>query len=233
MRGYSRTSVHDIAYVLSRMQQSDTGPRATFTVTGVESPKPTAQARGARLRTLGARLVVGPEDRVAYARLFVEHDVLWMPQRTSYLTQSSGKTLDALVQGLPVVAVAPSWPATQSMRWTGTDLSYRDIEQAAQLFRGLADEIGAVQARLAAISDEVRTFHSPSSTVLSVLEIAQGIDPPVTPPPLASTERAPGPSPQRMPATRRDIRRATAAARWSVSGRLVARGAVVRWTDHR
>jgi hypothetical protein len=177
VRGFSKGSVHDIAYVLARLQQMPVGSSIALTLTGADSPKPTAVERGERLASLGAQLVAGPADRRDYARLFADHDALWMPQRTAYATQSSGKTLDALVQGVPVLAFADTWPARQSMQWTGIYLGYQDLEQALGLLIWLSQDIGSVRSRLEVVSDALRSDHSPVATVQRILEVAGEVPP--------------------------------------------------------
>lgn len=102
-RGYSKDVVRDLATVLQLLggRRSNSGIR--LTLTGAESEKFSAVIRGPRLERLGARRIVGPADREEYSELFASHDVIWIPDRTLYLSQSSGKALDALVMGRPVI----------------------------------------------------------------------------------------------------------------------------------
>lgn len=172
-RGYSSGVVHDIAYVVKRLGDA-TGRgriRIRWTLTGAESTKPSAIVRGQALEKLGVDRIIAPHDKSGYAGLFAAHDVVWMPQRTTYLSQSSGKALDALVMGLPVVAVSGSYPAEHSARWAGTDLSYADSESAAETLFGLIEETWPVRASLAQRFEEIRGHYSPASSVLHLMSL--------------------------------------------------------------
>lgn len=176
-RGHSEDVVRDVATVLHLLRNHPEGARVSITLTGAGSAKFSARLRGTRLEALGAHRVVSPTDRRAYAALFAAHDVIWIPNRHSYRTQSSGKSLDALVVGRPVMAQEGSWPASESSRWAGEALSYRDAHGAAGLLLDLRGRIHDLHDRLANEAERVRAAYAPESTVLRVLELADSAGP--------------------------------------------------------
>lgn len=172
-RGYCPAIVHDVAYVMRRLRRLRGDVAVEWTLTGATSGKFSAQVRGARLEALGAQRVDAPPDREGYAALFARHDVGWIPNRTSYQSQSSGKALDALVTGLPVISAAGSWPAREASRWLGEDLSYLAPEGAVDVFSDLASDPHRWRAPLAAAAWHIRRAYAPESTVLRILEFCR------------------------------------------------------------
>jgi hypothetical protein len=166
-RGYGADVVHDLAYVMLSLR----GHGVEWTVTGASSDRFNATVRGPRLVELGARRLDAPAEREGYAALFASHDVVWIPNRASYRSQSSGKALDALVMGRPVVAPRGSWPATEASRWLGEDPSYEDLEEAAERFFALARDPARWHAPLEATGDRIRRAYAPEATVLRMLEL--------------------------------------------------------------
>ena len=191
-RGYDRRTARDIAYVLARLDGCRSGAPVRLTLTGADSTRFSAQVRGPRLEALGGRREVGPAAREAYARLFATHDVVWIPNRTLYRTQSSGKTLDALAVGRPVIAPEGTWPATETARWVGEELSYGAPESIVTLLLDLRTRIGEIHRRLDDLLPTVRRAYAPESTILHVLELAGLVPPapgpglPALPPPAPS-----------------------------------------------
>ena len=168
-RGYSEETVRDIAYVLHRLRRHPARPAVRLTLTGGGSARFAARVRGPRLEALGARRVVASPSREEYAALFAENDVVWIPNRRLYRSQSSGKTLDALAVGRPVIAWAGTWPATESARWVGEELAYEDPEEMVRLLIDLAGRRILLQERLAGLSAEIRAAYAPEATLLRVL----------------------------------------------------------------
>lgn len=171
-RGYSPDVVRDLAAVLHLLRARHEDAPISLTLTGAGSTKRSGSVRGPRLERLGARRVVGPADRGEYAALFAAHDVIWIPNRTSYRSQSSGKALDALIVGCPVVGFADGWPATEASRWLGEALAYEDVQGAARLLRDLQARVDVLHERLAAQQDRIRAAYAPDSTLLRVLDLA-------------------------------------------------------------
>jgi GDP-L-fucose synthase len=175
-RGFTREVVHDIAYVVHRLRHSPDVPAIRWSMTGLGSEKFSAQVRGPQLAELGVEWLASPPERAEYAALFSQHDLVWSPDRAFYLSQSSGKALDALVLGIPVVSVEGSWPAEECARWTGCSLTYRDTESAARLFAGLAGRTEPLRSLLGEQQAEIRASYAPEATIRRVLEFACGVD---------------------------------------------------------
>ena len=175
--GFDPDPVGDVAHVLHRLRREVGPDRVRLSVTRHDAGRLDARVRGDRLARLGATIVAPGADSTAYAALIAAHDAVWLtgaaaPSGFSYRTQSSGKTLDALVAGVPVVGVAGTSPAREPLRWTGLPLGYRTRDEAlAALLRLLADD-GAVAARLRAQQAHLRTTHSPEATIRRVLAVA-------------------------------------------------------------
>jgi len=167
-QSYSTDVVHDVAYVMTRLRSE----AIHWTLTGASTDRFSATIRGPRLVELGARRLDAPAEREGYAALFASHDVVWIPNRASYRSQSSGKALDALVMGRPVVAPRGSWPAREASRWLGEDPSYEGHEDAAQQFFALANSPARLYAPLEAAGDRIRRAYAPEATVLRMLELA-------------------------------------------------------------
>jgi hypothetical protein len=166
-RGYGADVVHDLAFVMLSLR----GHGVEWTLTGASSDRFKATVRGPRLVELGARRLDAPAEREGYAALFASHDVVWIPNRASYRSQSSGKALDALVMGRPVVAPRGSWPAREASRWLGEDPSYEGPEEAAQQFFALASDPACWHAPLEAAGDRIRRAYAPEATVVRMLEL--------------------------------------------------------------
>lgn len=191
-RGYGEDVVQDLATVLRLLRSHPDGERVSLTLTGAGSTRLSARVRGPRLERLGARRIDGPADREEYAALFASHDVIWIPNRASYRSQSSGKALDALVVGRPVVGFEGGWPASEASRWLGETLDYRDVEGAVRLLLDLQRRVQELQGSLAAQATRIRAAYAPESTLLRVLELLAPEDaedgrhaqPPYSPPPI-------------------------------------------------
>ena len=112
----------------------------------------------------------GPLANDAYARQFLAVDALWMPTAWPYRVQSSGKALDALVLGCPVIAPAGTAGARAMGRWVPGAPSYGSTTEASQLFLRLPTLIGTLREGLAASSEAIRAAYSPQATVRWVLD---------------------------------------------------------------
>ena len=173
--GFDPGPVGDVARVAHHLRRG-TGDRVRISVTRPADPSLKARVRGDRLARLGVDLLVPSPDRTAYAAMFADHDVVWIAGgygfTDGYTTQSSGKTLDALAAGVPVVGTAGTTTAREPLRWTGEPLGVDGWDQAADVLRSLIDRAGTLRARLSAQEDAIRAAYSPEATIRRVLEVA-------------------------------------------------------------
>jgi len=178
--GFDAEPVADIAYVAHRLDRIAGHGEIVLSVTRLDTGRLASQVRGDRLARLGVRSVEPSPSRAGYAATFADHDAVWLtgaaaPSGFSYRTQSSGKTLDALAAGLPVVGVAGGYPAKEPLRWTGLPLGYRMREEAVAAFLTLRDRSAELAARLLDRRDAIRSTYSPEATLRRVIDVA-GID---------------------------------------------------------
>jgi len=175
--GFDPEPVADIAYVARRLDRIAGRGEIVLSVTRLDTGRLASQVRGDRLARLGVRSVEPSPSRAGYAATFAEHDAVWLtgaaaPSGFSYRTQSSGKTLDALVAGLPVVGVAGGYPAREPLRWTELPLGYRTREEAVSAFLTLRDRSSELSARLLDRRDAIRSTYSPEATLRRVIGVA-------------------------------------------------------------
>ncbi|MEY3020167.1 MAG: hypothetical protein RLZZ272_1151 [Actinomycetota bacterium] len=125
-----------------------------------------------RLERLGVEVVDGGLSDDAYRALHDASDVVWLPVRGAYNTQSSGKALDALARGLPVLAPAGSYGASEQSRWVPGAPSYGSTEEAIELVLRLPWLLATWRAALHERLPEVRTALHPRSSILGLLGLA-------------------------------------------------------------
>lgn len=125
-----------------------------------------------RLERLGVEVAGGGLDEGAYRDLHDSSDVVWLPVRGAYNAQSSGKALDALVRGVPVLAPAGSYGATEQSRWVAGAPSYGSTEEAIELVLRLPDLVPAWRSALRDRLDEVRRAYHPRTSVHRLLELS-------------------------------------------------------------
>ena len=224
-RGYSADLARDLATVLHLLRHHPEGRRVRLTLTAAGSAKFSARIRGPRLEALGAVRVASPAGRQDYAALFASHDVIWIPNADFYRSQSSGKALDALAVGRPVMAPSGTWPAAEASRWTGEQLTYRDASEAARLLLGLLGHAAELHRRLADASDRIRAAYAPESTLLRVLELAGA----TLPNGAGADHPAPEPLPRIAPRDARGAWAVDSGVAWQASwGRVLTARAVGR-----
>ena len=175
--GFDPEPVADIAYVARRLDRIAGRGEIVLAVTRLDTGRLASQVRGDRLARLGVRSVEPSPSRAGYAATFTEHDAVWLtgaaaPSGYSYRTQSSGKTLDALAAGLPVVGVAGGYPAREPLRWTELPLGYRTREEAVVALLTLRDRSAELAARLLDRRDAIRSTYSPEATLRRVIDVA-------------------------------------------------------------
>ena len=122
-----------------------------------------------------------PLEPDAYMRMFLGVDAVWMPTVWPYRIQSSGKALDALVAGRPVIAPAGTAPAAAMQRWVPGAPAYGSVPEAAQVFLRLPSLVGLLRSELDACSVAIRTTHHPRATVDWVVELLHSAGSPSPP----------------------------------------------------
>jgi hypothetical protein len=107
----------------------------------------------------------GPLPSAAYAGQFLAADAVWFPKVWPYRVTSSGKALDALVLGCPIVAPAGTAAADAMHRWVPGAPDYGTTEEAIAIFLRLPTLLPTLTLDLVARSDEIRVQYSAAATV--------------------------------------------------------------------
>lgn len=120
-----------------------------------------------RLRHAGVEVAAHqrPLSPDRYADMFRAVDVVWMPAVWPYRVQSSGKALDALVMGRPLVAPAGTSGSLAMQRWVPGMTGYGSTAEAAQLFLRLPAILPTLRATLEAQQDSITHAYSAGRTV--------------------------------------------------------------------
>ena len=158
------------------------GPIPTFDLVGRFAGQPSLRRGLRRLERLGVRVLDGALDDADYLALHDAHDAVWLPVRGAYNVQSSGKALDALVRGLPVLAPSGSYGAIEQSRWVPGAPSYGATVEAGELLLRLPALLATWRAELAARLPEVRRAYHPMTSIDRLLELA-GLAGAAAPPP--------------------------------------------------
>jgi hypothetical protein len=146
--------------------------RVRFSIAGRFADRPRLARRVRRLAGDGVTVIDRSLDDDAYRELHDAHDVVWLPVRGAYNVQSSGKALDGLVRGLPVLAPAGSYGATEQVRWVPGAPSYGATTEAIEVLLRLPDLVEVLRAELTGRLDAVRAAYSPVTSVRRLLAIS-------------------------------------------------------------
>jgi len=168
--------MRDIEFVTRQVDRATDVRRIEWTIAGPLD----RDARAMRIigRMLRPGLALRPEELESpdYSALFAAHDAIWFPIRGHYTTQSSGKALDALVTGTPIVAPAGSYAAKQQRRWIPGAPAYDGSREAIELLLRLPALVSAWQRALADRNVAIRTAYSAATALEVLLEGAAAID---------------------------------------------------------
>lgn len=147
----------DLDDVLRRFRRRTPGLRFSLLgAVGPHAPRPLRK----RLEALpGAQ--DGPLPLGEYGRRLAAAGVIWPPKRDQYATQSSGKALDALVVGRPVLLPSGSAGQREQERWVPGAPSYRSREELWDLLVELPDLVGPWADALQARRDDIRAHYTP------------------------------------------------------------------------
>jgi hypothetical protein len=106
-----------------------------------------------------------PPANEQYFDRFIESDAIWLPKGHPYRYASSGKALDALVLGRPVIAPAGTYAAREMQRWVPGMPSYATPEEAIDVFRRLPLLMPAILTELSASLPSIRERYAVSRTL--------------------------------------------------------------------
>lgn len=121
----------------------------------------------------------GPLGLDEYADRFRAVHVAWFPHVGYYRVQSSGKALDALVMGVPVLGPAGTAPARAMEAVVPGAPSYGSADEAVQLLLRLPELFPVVRSDLQASLKSLRREHSPIETVrwlVGLSRLGGGVD---------------------------------------------------------
>ena len=132
------------------------------------------QAQHLLTRLGEAGFKVTSESRLTqdYAELISSHDVVWLPNRY-YILQSSGKALDALVQGTPIIAPVGTYGWREQNRWVAGAPGYSSTKEARDLFLNLRFILPAVASELKRQNEKIRNFYSPCKTIQELVSATE------------------------------------------------------------
>ncbi len=131
--------------------------------------------RMARLRSLGVRFDPDGLSGDSYASVLTQADVIWLPQRGSYTTQSSGKAADALVTGTPVIAPNGSFPAQEMDRWVPGAPAYTGVREAVEILLRAPALLPPLRDAIGQRLDEIRWWYSPERAVDEILDASNRV----------------------------------------------------------
>ncbi len=176
--------VRDVLDVIEGVGRIDRARSVTWVMSGRFDADRRVMGALRRLERAGVEVTRNerPLDPGAYAQTFLEVDAVWMPAIWPYRIQSSGKALDALVLGRPVIAPAGTAGADAMRRWVPGAPTYGTPSEAIQLFLRLPSLTPTLQRALHDANPLIRDDCSPTATVAWIVErLAQ----------LSSGQRAP------------------------------------------
>lgn len=159
----TRFEVSQVLRTLDRTLPEHLRPR--WTIAGA-APEGSEHRRWmASLSARGADVHPEEASTEVYAARFRDSDAVWLPRRDLYALFSSGKALDALVAGTPIIAPAGTYGAVESARWHVAPATYVRTAEVVDLLVRAADILPVLRAELRARAAEIRTVHSPRHVV--------------------------------------------------------------------
>jgi len=165
--------MRDIDFVTRQVARAKTELPITWTITGPLGTKRSATRLSRRLRRSGILLESNELEISEYASLFAAYDVVWLPIRGHYTTQSSGKALDALVSATPVIAPAGSYAAKEQRRWVSGAPAYEGRREAVELFLALPALVPTWKHKLQEANSAIRFAYSAESALEALVRLAK------------------------------------------------------------
>lgn len=163
---------HSAAHIERVLERASSLPTLRFELLGSLPDKRAFRRdllRGAR-RLVGAG--VGPLDPVRYAERIRSASAVWLPKLGLYATQSSGKAIDVLVAGRPVIAPSGTFADLEQQRWVPGAPSYRDDGELLDLLADIDGTVGGWKRALVEVSGTIRHHYSPESALRILLDFA-------------------------------------------------------------
>jgi hypothetical protein len=154
------------------LHRLDIGVRPEFTLAGAPGADRPHLRWLDRLERSSVAVHRGTGSLDDYAARIREHDLVWLPNGRMYRTKSSGKALDALVTGTPVLAPAGSYAAAQLARWVPWGLDYTSPAELLGMLGSLPDILPTVVEELNRRLGEIRTEYSVSTTIQRIVRLA-------------------------------------------------------------
>jgi len=184
--------VREVMDVIEGVRRIDPDGRVTWVMSGRFDQDGRVVAALRRLERAGVQVSrhEHPLSRRAYAQGLLEVDAAWMPAVWPYRIQSSGKALDALVLGRPIIAPAGTAGAHAIARWVPGAPTYGTTIEAVHLFLRLPTLIETLQGALRGSIEKIRQHYSPTATVSWVLAQLSGSE--SSAPPLGPISIHPG-----------------------------------------
>lgn len=154
-----------------RVRHEDARP--DFTVSGHQGNDRVHLRWLSRMERLGVTVhrEAAPWDE--YVRRLLEHDAVWLPNGQLYREKSSGKVLDALTLGVPVLSPAGSFQATQLRRWVPWGLDYTGGPELQRILGNLDFFLPSVRDELQRRLVEVQTDTAPVTAIDRLLRLAR------------------------------------------------------------
>jgi hypothetical protein len=171
--------VRDVLDVIDGVDRADRSGAIEWVMSGRFDPDRRVTRALRRLERAGVRVTrhERPLEPDAYARGFLDVDAVWMPATWPYRIQSSGKALDALVLGRPVIAPAGTAGADAMARWVPGAPAYGTTAEAIQLFLRLPTLNDTLTAGLLDAQAAIREHSSPAATIGWVLDVLRSPEP--------------------------------------------------------
>jgi hypothetical protein len=154
-------------------------PRYHWSVEGALESNPQKLARVERLRWFGINEIVShavPADQ--YLRAYVAHDVVWFPIQGHYGVASSGKVMEALLAGRPLLAPAGSFAAAELRRWVPAAPAYEGAREAAEILLMMPLLQPIIAARLDEARTNIRERYSATRALNEILRIGSELSEP-------------------------------------------------------
>ena len=107
-----------------------------------------------------------------YARRIRSSAVVWLPKLGLYTTQSSGKALDVLVSGRPLIAPSGTFGDIEQRRWVPGSPSYRSEGELLEVLGHLALHAEHWATMLARSRSEIIEHYSPGRTIRELAHLA-------------------------------------------------------------